>query len=296
MVTTTPEGETGRVVHRFMNNGVRDWKALVAGKAESLLWTGGRMVDTIRSANPIESRRWRLGRLLDRCGRGLRLHGASLEPGESKSLLWPRSSDHPAAHWTYHDEHWVRVVHRWAHRKVLSEGRALVVEDDIQQPSGNVKVSSTSISANVAADGSERWVYLYIDPRQNMWRNFRWRMTLRRDSEFRELQLGFRYIDFYNRYRFRHEDSRLIFDIVHEGACYNGIHETPFPMVLGRDYRFEIEARENRFLLSVDGVQLLDEVDPLGLFPRGSVAVILWQDDRQTAIRALFNNMEVVET
>jgi hypothetical protein len=179
---------------------------------------------------------------------------------------------------------------------MLKEGRSLVVADHQQTPPAIVGLHDpTVIRADVPADGEERWVYLYLDPVQNQWRNFRWSFTARRDSSFREFQFAFRYVDFYNRYRFRQEDDQLHFDVVQEGVFYNSIAAVPLRMEMGREYRFDLEVREQRFLLYVDGHLMLDEVDPLDLIRRGSIAVILWENDLETPIKAILKKIRVEE-
>ena len=271
------------------------WAARAAEGAEALLHAGGRLLSAVRGVDPILARQWTLGRALDALGRSLRRRWSPLEPRPPKRVLWPRQSDHPAARWVYRNEDWGRVVDRWEHRRALQQGEALLVEDLEQRPAVGVRVVPDSIRAAVEAGGRERWVYLYIDPQQNLWRDFRWSFRARRGSEFRELQFGFRYVDFYNRYRFRHQDDCLYFDIVCNGAFYNSIQRIPFVMNLGQDYFFEIEARGNRFTLTVDGVLSIDERDSLNLFPRGSAAVILFQDDGRSPIAASIEDIRVVE-
>lgn len=168
----------------------------------------------------------------------------------------------------------------------------LVLEQP-QQPAAGIALADHAISADVPADGAERWAYLFLDPRRHNWRNIRWSFTARRDSAFRELQFGFRYIDFYNRYRFRHEADHFHFDIVHNGVFYNDVGKAPCVMAPGRDYHIQIDVCDQRFHLAVDGETILDEVDALGLFPAGSVAIILWQNDGSTPIRTAIRDIHI---
>lgn len=217
------------------------------------------------------------------------------EPGVPKRALFPVPGA-PLGGWTFHDERWARIAHRWEHRRLLRQGRALVVDDERQEPSAGVVCSEDgSIAVDIQADGGERWVWLHLDPGRNLWRNFRWEFTARRDSRFRELQFGFRYNDFYNRYRFRHEADSLHFDIVANGRFRNGIHRKPFRMEPGRDHRYAIEARDDRFILTVDGSVVLDEVDGRQRFPRGSIAIVLWENDGRTPIRATITDIRAWE-
>lgn len=210
--------------------------------------------------------------------------------------LYPRGDEGPGGGWIFHDETWVRVIHRFEHRRLLREGRALVVRDSRQPLSPEVICGADgSIRADVAPNTQQEWVWLHLDPGQNSWRNFRWEFTVRRDTDFRELQFGFRYVDFYNRYRFRYEDGRLHFDIVVNGMFWNSLSSVPFRMEPGREYRWRIEALDHRFTLAIDGQTLLDEIDRKRLFPRGSIAVIFWEDDAATPIRASINDHRAVE-
>jgi hypothetical protein len=242
-------------------------------------------------------RRSLAGRCIKKSRRFFRMRYAPLRSRPAQRTLFPQEHDLPHGGWTYHDENWVRVIHRHEHRRLLAEGRSLSVVDNPQEPSDEVVCGPDgSIVARVPPGPPQRWVWLHLDPVGNLWRDFRWDMTVRRDSAFRELQFGFRYLDFYNRYRFRHEDEQLHFDIVVNGAFRNSIHSVPFPMTLGRDYRYTIEARDNRFVLAVDGQVMLDEVDRERLFPRGSIAVIFWESDNSTPVAASIRDIRVVET
>jgi hypothetical protein len=273
----------------------RKLSARIASRVQTLLFATGKAVGTLQSVRPVKAwtRGW--GRQLGAAARLLRLRYTPPEPWHTRGVtLYPRLDS--ASEWTYHDERWVRVVHRWEHRQMLREGRSLVVADNQQTPPAIVGLQDpTVIRADVPADGEERWVCVYLDPVQNQWRNFRWSFTARRDSSFREFQFAFRYVDFYNRYRFRQEDDQLHFDVVQEGVFYNSIAVVPLRMEMGRDYHFDVEVREQRFLLYVDGHLMLDEVDPLDLIRRGSIAVILWENDLETPIKAVLEKIRVEE-
>lgn len=244
------------------------------------------------------TRRCAPGRLLDRAARRLRTT-SQLPHRDAMEVLFPRATNHPSARWVYHDERWTRIVHRWEHRALLRAGRSLVVDDEDDQappPRSGVRLGpGGAIMANVPEGDEDRWVYLHLKPSQNQWRDFRWSFTALRDTSFREFQIAFRYVDFYNRYRFRHESGHLYFDVVRNGRFFNGIGRTPFAMDAGRPYRFEVDVRGNRFRLTVDGRLQLDEFDPFGLFPRGSIAVILWESGPRPAIAASVTDIQAVE-
>lgn len=197
--------------------------------------------------------------------------------------------------WLFYSERHLRVVDRWVHRRMLQEGRSLsLVDEEIRLPD-DVSVGKDYVHALTVVDGGDRWVYFYLDPVSFVWRNFVWRFTVTRGSNFRELQFGFRYRDFYNRYRFRHENDAFHFDIVRNGKFYNEIEKRLFVMEIGREYDFCIRVTGRRFSLFVDGVELVVAVDPEGLFPEGSVAVILWEDDGITPIDTRVSHIQVTE-
>ena len=219
-----------------------------------------------------------------------RRRGRTPEPLPPRGTLFPPSPSRPrspssavspspgeAGSWIHHDETWSRVVHRHEHRRLLYDGHPLEPQDDRPQPRPEgVRVEPDSIEVRRDGGTPDRWVYLALDPERHPWRDFRWTVSVTRHTDFRELQFGFRYVDFYNRYRVRHEGGRLRFDVVHEGSFYNDLAEAPLTMEPGRPYAFSFEIRKDRFVVRVDGEPLLDEIDPFGTFPRGSVALILW--------------------
>ena len=244
----------------------------------------------------ISSRQTRVGRSLDAVERRLRSRRRA-QRRPSQSRLFPREDRDSRQEWVCRDERWSRVIHRWDHRRRLQQGLPLDVQDEPLRPVHGLEVDSegNNIRVDVPAEGRERWVYMHLDAATHPWNNYRWRFTACRNSPFREFQFAFRYVDFYNRYRIRHEAGRLRFDIVRKGRFHLDITTLPFEMQIGREYRFEVEVRDRRFLISVDDRLVFDEVDPFDLFPRGPVAIILWEDDEQTDIRATVRDIEVVE-
>lgn len=207
--------------------------------------------------------------------------------------LYPPKAD---VNWSYHDERWERVINRWEHRRQLQEGRALTVCDEPQNPGDRLTWhDDCSLSVDVPADSKDRWVYLSLDPRTHSWRNFRWEFQVTRKTPFKELQFGFRYRDFYNRYRFRHQNNHFNYDVVANGAFDNGIGRVQYPMELGRSYNVQIQAIGNRFSLVLNGETILDEFDFDRRYPRGSCAIILWEDDDETPIQASIDDIRIVE-
>ncbi|WIV68827.1 hypothetical protein [Natrialbaceae archaeon AArc-T1-2] len=208
--------------------------------------------------------------------------------------LYPLENQDP--NWTYHTEDWERVVNRWEHRRALREGRSLTVLDNTQHPKERLTWDGDdAFSVDVPAGKEDRWVYLYLDRVEHSWRNFQWEFVVSRESQFKELQFGFRYHDFYNRYRFRHQDNHFHYDIVLNGDFHNSLNKTPCVMSNNEEHHVVIQSIENEFILKVDGEVLLKDIDFSRYFRRGSCAIILWEDDDVTPIQAKLHSMKVQE-
>jgi polysaccharide transporter, PST family len=193
--------------------------------------------------------------------------------------------------WTIQDERWSRVVHRTEHRGLVKRGHTVVVDDDspdYAHPDLHVEADGFA----VRGEGSTRdeWFYMFLEPRDYDLADFRWRFRFRRDSDFREIQFGIRYRDFYNRYRFRIEEGFLFFDVVEGGEFTNALGRVPCHLEIGRWYDVQIDAVGNHFAFSLDGQQRLLTVDFKNRFPRGSVAIILW-DNSAIPVRAAFSDL-----
>lgn len=215
---------------------------------------------------------------------------------ETATRLFPFADGRDQGGWVFHSERWIRVVHRWEHRRALQERRCLSVVDNPESPARSVAVARDgTIEADVSADSIDKWVYLYLRPEENIWRNFSWKFNVRRDTDFRELQFGFRYQDFYNRYRVRHEDDFVYIDKVINGRFDNALASCPLQMSLGRDYAFEIRATDAYLTLAVNDVVCLEAYDHDNSFPQGSIAVILWENDGKTPIRVCIKDHLVAE-
>lgn len=208
--------------------------------------------------------------------------------------LYPKSDT--SSEWISHNEEWERVVHRFKHREALQNERALTVSDETQNLSDRVSWNNqSSLIIDVPPEKADRWVWLALDPDKHSWRDFRWEFDVSRKSDFRELQFGFRYNGFYNRHRFQHEYGKLRYEKVHNGAFQKHYQAEPFEMELGREYHFAIEAIGNWFTLTVDGEKIIEEIDFAGDFPRGSCAIILWEDGSEVPIQAEIRNIKVTE-
>ncbi len=200
--------------------------------------------------------------------------------------------------WEFHDESWNQVEHRFDHRRRLQQSRSLSIPPQAQQPiAGEVEVDGDGrIAVDRLAATRQNWVWLHLPAEQHVWRDYQWDLRVTRHTDFRELQLAFRYVDFYNRYRFRYESGAFHFDVVHHGRFENSRLRADFTMEAGREYALQIVVRGNRFVLRVDGTVVLDAVDKRDRFAYGPVAVIFWEDDGQTPIRADVSGQRVTET
>ncbi|MBA7646695.1 hypothetical protein ES703_54461 [subsurface metagenome] len=198
--------------------------------------------------------------------------------------------------WIFHDEDWIRVIGRHEHRKLVAAGQVPDVIDNVQQLTPEVSVSDDEA---ILFDGKtmtkDEWLYLYLDPRTYQWRNYSWQFRVQRWTHFKELQFGIRYQDFYNRYRYRFQDDYIYFDKVVRGRFFNAFSSVPFKMELGIWYDVRIDAYQNNFRLYVDGNLMLNDYDFENLLPLGPVAIILWEDDGITDIKAAIGPMSVHE-
>lgn len=208
-------------------------------------------------------------------------------------VLFVAGSPFDLAKWIFHDEKWIRVQHRREHRSLLASGMSLNVTDNWQEPTGELTPSPLGDLQVDARATPDNWTYLYLDPEEYCWRDYSWSFNVSRRTFFRELQFGFRYRDFYNRYRYRFEAGHIFFDKVINGRFHNALKATPFRMELGVSYNVRIDACRNHFRCFVNGVLMSADYDYDRTFPVGSVALILWEDDGRTDIRATIGSMSV---
>ncbi|UCG57800.1 MAG: hypothetical protein JSU70_23410 [Phycisphaerales bacterium] len=196
--------------------------------------------------------------------------------------------------WIFHDENWVRVTNRRKHRRIVAAGKPLDVVDNVQEQTEEVKfLEDGTICFDGKAKTNDEWIYMYLDPEKYPWHNYSWNFRIRRDTYFKEFQFGFRYQDFYNRYRYRFENDHIYFDKVIKGRFWNYFGTAPFHMDLGVWYDVRIDIYENNFRCYVDGKLMLDDYDFDNNFPVGSIAVILWEKDGATDIRAAVGPMSI---
>lgn len=147
--------------------------------------------------------------------------------------------------WHFYTETWSKVVCRWEHRAKLNNGRSLTVADRSETlECTGVRYRDSGIEVNVHPAGEEKWYYFYLSPSECIWRDFLWTFDVRRNSSFRELQFGFRYQDFYNRYRIRHEGDVLYLDKVVNGRFFNSLVRQTFVMQSGPSTSFRSVAEK----------------------------------------------------
>ncbi len=210
-----------------------------------------------------------------------------------RDLLFEASSPFDLSAWVFHDENWIRVQHRREHRSLLATGQPVSVVDNWQEPTAELMTPGTGNLDIDARASSDKWIYLYLDPRKHVWDDYSWGFSVCRQTHFRELQFGFRYRDFYNRYRYRFEADHIFFDKVVNGRFYNALSAVPFHMELGVSYSVRIDACKNHFKCRIDDMLMSKDYDWDNTFPHGSIALILWEDNGQTDIRASIGSMTV---
>ena len=199
--------------------------------------------------------------------------------------------------WEYHDEAWDQVQQRFELRRRLAQGRSFSLPRQHQPTDGRVRCDADgAVAVDAPARGPQHWHWLHLPAEQHVWRDYVWRLTVTRHTDFRELQLAFRYVDFFNRYRFRYEAGAFHFDVVHRGRFENSRLRAGFDWPAGRSHDLEIVVRGPRFVLKVDGVVLLDASDGAERFAYGPIGVIFWEDDGATPIRVDVSNQRVTET
>jgi len=212
------------------------------------------------------------------------------------NLLFPVENPYSLT-WIYHSENWDKVKYRFAHRNKLRKGLSLNVLDAHEPIPSFLKFdrSLSDLSIDTMTDGKDKWVYLYLNPAEYIWRNYTINFECTRNSDFRELQFGFRYNDFYNRYRVRHESGYFYIDKVLNGRFYNGLRRRKFVMEVNKYYNFTISCIDAYFTFYVDNEIILEYYDITKSFNRGSFAMIFWEDDRKTPIQCNIKNLQIHE-
>lgn len=143
------------------------------------------------------------------------------------------------------------------------------------------------------AETKDEWDYIYLDTNKYEWKNYSWHFKMIRLTEFREFAFNFRNQDFDNRYRYRFEENKIFFDKKVDGIWTNNIASTPFKMNLSQPYQVKIDSYESLFRCWVDGKLMLENVDTD--IAKGSISIILWEDNGKTDINAAVYDNRVVE-
>ncbi|MES2579543.1 MAG: hypothetical protein V4552_03275 [Pseudomonadota bacterium] len=143
------------------------------------------------------------------------------------------------------------------------------------------------------AETKDEWDYIYLDTNKYEWKNYSWHFKMIRFTEFREFAFNFRNQDFDNRYRYRFEENKIFFDKKVDGIWTNNIASTPFKMNLSQPYQVKIDSYGSLFRCWVDGKLMLENVDTD--IAKGSISIILWEDNGKTDINATVYDNRVVE-
>ena len=174
----------------------------------------------------------------------------------------------------YRNETWERVRNRFADRPRLFYGFPIRSRD---HACPDEKVTYRTARFDVeSCDIDDDWVWMEVS--EGLPNDLRLSLTFLLAAPVKEVQFGVRYVDFYNRYRFRFQDGYLHFDIVVRGAFLNGLARVPFRLEVGRPYRLDVDVVANALQASLDGIPTLTVRDPFRLFRRGGVALIFWDD------------------
>lgn len=198
--------------------------------------------------------------------------------------------------WIFHDENWVRVKHRSAHRRMVAAGSPLRITDNMQEPTKEVTfLEDGTMRFDGKTETMDEWICLYLDPQKYQWDNYSWKFSIQRDTYFREFQFAFRYQDFYNRYRFRFENDYIYFDKHIKGVFYSGLNSVPFHMDLRVPYDVRIDAYGNNFRCYISGTLMMNEFDFDNTLPIGSIAIILWEKNGVTDMKAAVGPMCVYQ-
>lgn len=213
-----------------------------------------------------------------------------------KTLIYDSYKPNFYEDWIFHDDNWNHVINRWENRRLLAKGLKLSIIDNYQPITDEVVFESSGIiKFSGTTETNDEWIYLYLDSSKYIFKNFCWIMTICKENEFKEFQFGFRYKDFYNRYRYRFENNKIYFDIVKNGKFYNDINSVPFKMTIGKNYKLNITAVENHFACYIDDKLMLYDIDFKNHFSAGSAAIILWEDNGTNPLRGSVGPLKIYD-
>jgi hypothetical protein len=190
----------------------------------------------------------------------------------------------------YKDQTWNVVLNRFSDR-FRKFYYIPIFTDNNYCFNNKVQCSSNTITFN-SNSLEDDWIYMYSSIKSLG--NYKLSFHAKFDSYFREIQFGIRYIDFYNRYRFRIEEGYLHFDIVKDGQFYNSLKSEPFLINLSKTYSFKIIVNNNEYSFECDGDVIMTIHDEILLFNDGSFAFILWDDSGNSNIKAHYSDISLI--
>jgi len=185
----------------------------------------------------------------------------------------------------FHDERWERERNRFKHRRLRQKSMGILplkVNDEPQEPTQEISFSKGTVKFNVKAETDDEMSVIHLDPVKYNWTNYSWQFSLKKNTNFRELGFYVRYKNFINRYRYRFENDLLYFDKIVNGIWYNNIASVPFPLTLGVSYDVRLDAYNNVLRCYVDGVLKMENADLDKDLMQGTIAIIIWENDKVT--------------
>lgn len=185
------------------------------------------------------------------------------------------------------------AVHQCLFQTDLTDPLAGWIQHDQYQDASELTCNKGVLRFVTPAHTADEWDYLHLDVAKYPWRNYSWRLKIKRETAFREFAFNFRYQDFDNRYRYRFEAGKIFFDKKVRGEWTNNIASCPFSMKLGQWYDLRIDVCASLCRCYVDDHLWLENTDAdLGW---GTICVILWEDDGRTDMVAEVGPMVVHE-
>jgi hypothetical protein len=197
--------------------------------------------------------------------------------------------------WIAHDKSWERISKRHEHRRqIIAGGIPPEVPDGAMGNPESLTMDAHSMAFSTPSGIEDNWCYLYLEGSAREWADSRLEFTFVKETDFREIQFGFRYQDFYNRYRFRIERGWLSFDIVRNAEFTNCVQRTRCHLENGREYRIAIDSKGDEHIFWLDGVPLLRCRESKSYFDKGSLTLIFWDNDRRP-IDVAIRDLRVIE-
>ncbi len=189
----------------------------------------------------------------------------------------------------YKNENWDYVKKRFHNRFLEFYGINSYTIDNVCTDS---KTSRENNDLYFKSTGlKDDWIYYYQQDYKIT--NYELAFDATFNTHFREIQLAFRYRDFYNRYRFRIEAGLLHFDIVNKGQFYNSLYTAPFTINLKKKYHFKIVVKGNKYSFLNDDTVIMTISDDMNIYLSGGVAIILWDDSGNSNIDCSYDNIQL---